>query len=79
MNMQCNPLVTVQKTVITEPSQNHKLPQVFTELLQHNSATEDIVLLIHLQELTKYMDKMPPWELNNCSTGQKIPFLLWSL
>jgi len=39
MNMQCNPLVTVQKTVITEPSQNHKLPQVFTELLQHNSAT----------------------------------------
>lgn len=22
---------------------------------------------------------MPPWELNNCSTGQKIPFLLWNL
>jgi hypothetical protein len=25
------------------------------------------------------MDKMPSWELNNCSTGQKIPFLVWNL
>jgi len=41
--------VTVQKTVITEPSQNHKLSQVFTELLHHSSATEGTVLLIYLQ------------------------------
>jgi len=74
--MQCNPLVTVQKTVITEPSQNHKLSQVFTKLLQHSSATEGIVLLIHYNNLQSTWIRCL---LGNSTTVQKIPFLLWKL
>jgi hypothetical protein len=79
MNMQCNPLVTVQKTVITTPTQNHKLSQVFTELLQHSSAfTFIITYKLHGQEASLGTQQLLNWSKNSLSSMEPIDSLLCS-